>query len=277
MSTIATTVPLKATEDHRSARMPFIPQVFMIARRVLVTQARVPAAILPGVIISVFFLVIYDSSLGGASGFIPGLVGQSYLGFILPLSVVSSALSGASIAGDSIVTDIENGYFDKLLLTPVSRAALLLGPMIAGGILLAFQTLFVIAVGLIMGLDPKTGPLGLVALVGIALLLGMGFSGLTVGVALRTGSSAATTGASFLFFPLSFLAPTFVPINLLEGWIRTAAEWNPITYIVTAGRVLMNTGWETEPILRGIGSALLLGVILFLFALSGLRARTRRK
>lgn len=256
-------------------RTPFVQQVAMMTWRTLITNIRVPAAVLPSLIISVFFLLVYQASLSGAATFF--LRGQSYLGFILPLSVVSAALSGAGVAGQSIVRDIENGYFDKLMLTPISRAALVLGPMIAGAILLVVQTLAIVILGLLLGLEPVTGVAGLAALIGFALLLGIAFSGFTVGVALRTGNAGATQGASFLFFPLSFLTATFVPYDLLTGWIKTAAFFNPITYILDAGRTLLNVGWDASIVARGLGSVLLMGALLFFWAFSSLRARTKRK
>lgn len=132
-------------------------QIAMITRRNLTVIFRTPQALLPPLIISVFFLVIYNSTLGEAAAFLPGLSGNSYLGFILPLSLVSSALSGSSLAAQNLVRDIESGYFDKLLLTPASRTALLLGPIVAGGFILGLQAVFVIAVGLLMGLQSATG------------------------------------------------------------------------------------------------------------------------
>jgi len=277
MSALSQSTTLTRVEGEQLKSMPFFQTVLALTWRTLVNNFRVPAAVLPGIIISLFFLIIYEASLGGASNFLPGLAGKSYLGFILPLSVISSALSGASLAGESIVRDIENGYFDKLMLTPVSRAALVLGPMIAGAMLLGLQTLVVIATGLVLGLNPATGVLGLAALVGYALLLGMAFSGFTVGIALFTGSGAATQGASFLFFPLSFLTATFVPLELLNGWIRTAAEWNPITYILGATRSLMLDGWQVEKLIPGLIACAIMGVVLFTFASFGLRSRVKRR
>ena len=277
MTTISRTDAVATERGALAApKMPFVLQVTTMTWRTLVTNFRVPAGVLPPIIISAFFLLVYEASLGGASNFLPGLQGQSYLGFILPLSVVSAALSGAGIAGQSIVRDIENGYFDKLMLTPISRSALLLGPMIAGAIILCIQTGFVILVALFMGLEPVTGVPGVLAVMGFALLLGTGFAGFTVGIALMSGSAAATQGASFVFFPLSFLTATFVPIDLLTGWIRTAAEYNPITYILDAMRTILNTGWDTEIMLRGMSAALALGVILFVFAWFSLRTRVKR-
>jgi ABC-2 type transport system permease protein len=264
-----------ANPDRRSKTQPFLMQVAMLTWRTLLTNIRVPAAVLPSLIISVFFLLVYEASLSGAATFF--LRGQSYLGFILPLSLISSALSGAGVAGQSIVRDIEGGYFDKLLLTPVSRAALVLGPMIAGAILLGVLTVVVVGVALVMGLQPETGFAGVLAVIGFSMLLGVGFSGFTVGIALRTGSAAATQGASFLFFPLSFLTATFVPFDLLTGWIKTAALYNPITYILDAMRTALNVGWDNEIMLRGLSSVLVMGVVLFAWAWFGLRARTRRK
>jgi len=260
-----------------SKRMPFLLQVTTMAWRSLVTTFRTPAAIIPGIIISVFFLFVYTGSLGNASNFLPGLAGKSYLAFILPVSIVSSALSGAGVAGQAIVRDIENGYFDKLLLTPLSRSALLLGPMIAGAVTLGLQTIIVLAVGLLLGLESATGLGGLLVVIALALILGVGFSGFTVAIALRTGSAAATQGGSFLFFPLTFLTATFVPVALLSGWIKTAAEYNPITYILEAMRAVLLDGWQAEVLLRGLTSASVLGIVLFVFALLSLRSRTARR
>ena len=262
-------------ERVREVRLPLWQQITMLAWRSLVVTLRTPAVVIPSLIISVFFLLVYEATLGDAANFF--LSGQSYLGFILPLSIVSAALSGAGTAGQAIVRDIENGYFDKLLLTPVSRGAVLLGPMIAGAIVLVLQTGLVTIVGLFMGLDPATGIVGLLTMLLFALLLGIAFAGFTVGIALRSGNAAATQGASFLFFPLSFLTATFVPVDLLSGWIKTAAVYNPITYILEAMRTLLNTGWDAEIMARGFASILLMAAITYTFAIFSLRARVRRK
>lgn len=243
--------------------------------RTLVTILRTPEAILPPIAISLFFLVIYESTLGGASAFLPN-IGGSYLGFILPLSIVSASLSGAGIAAQNVVRDIERGYFDKLLLTPVSRASLLFGPILAGALILGVQAGLVLSVGLLMGLEPATGVPGMLALIGLAVLLGTGFAGFTVSAALGSGNAAATQGASFIFFPMTFLAPTFVPIELLDGWLKTAAELNPITYVLQAMRALLNTGWDGEAISKAVLASLLLGAVMYSLALLALRVRTSR-
>lgn len=256
-------------------RLSFPSQVLMLTQRNLITIFRTPEALLPPIAISIFFLVIYQSTLGRAAGFIPS-IGGDYLGFILPLSIVSSALAGAGIAAQNLVRDIERGYFDKLLLTPVNRAVLLLSPILAGAFILGLQASIVVGVALLLGLEPATGWLGLLAVVGLAVLLGTGFAGFTVSAALGSGSAAATQGASFIFFPLTFLAPTFVPLELLDGWLKTAAQLNPITYVLGAMRELINGGWNGAVIWQGVLACLLLALITYALAALALRVRTRR-
>lgn len=277
MSTISpTTTSIRQSAQLRtSGSSTFLSQVAIMAWRSLLVNFRTPSAILPPLILGGFFLIIYEAQLGNASDFF--LSGVEYINFILPLSIVSSSLSGAGVAGQSLVRDIESGYFDKLMLTPISRAALILGPTLAGAVILAIQATFIITVGLFMGLDPATGWLGLLALVGFALLLGLSFAGFTIGVALLSGNAAATQSANFLFFPLTFLTSTFVPLDLLTGWIKVATQANPITYILEGMRALTITGWETSTLLIGLAACVGLGIVTFAFSMYGLRVRTSRK
>jgi ABC-2 type transport system permease protein len=174
------------------------------------------------------------------------------------------------------VRDIERGYFDKLLLTPISRSVLLLSPILAGALILGLQASIVVAVGLLLGLEPATGLAGLLAVIGFSVLLGTGFAGFTVSAALGSGNAAATQGASFIFFPLIFLAPTFVPIDLLEGWLATAAKINPITYVLGAARSLITSGWDMTILVQGLLACLLLAMVTYTLAALALRSRVRR-
>jgi ABC-2 type transport system permease protein len=267
-------VQILPNQSIRKAGLPL--QIWLLTRRNLVTISRTPEALLPPIAISVFFLIIYNSTLGKAANFIPSL-GGSYLGFILPLSIVSSSLSGSGIAAQNLVRDIANGYFDKVLLTPISRAALILGPILAGALILGLQSSIVIAIGLLMGLKSATGIFGLLAVIGLGVLLGIGFSGFTVSAALGSGNAAATQGASFVFFPLTFLAPTFVPLALLDGWLKVAATINPITYVLEAMRDILNKGWDSTAIWQGVLACLILAAAMYTLAVFSLRVRTSRK
>lgn len=275
MSAHTLTTPASPSGPAKN-KLPFFTELMLITGRNLLAVVRMPEALMPPLAISLFFLVIYDSTLGEAASFIPNLGSGGYLGFILPLSIVSASLSGAGIAAQNMVRDIESGYFDKLLLTPVSRMALLLGAILSGAVILGFQASAVIGVGMLMGLEPATGFAGLAVVVLLSVLLGTGFAGFTVSAALGSGSAAATQGASFIFFPLTFLAPTFVPIELLDGWLKTAAQLNPITYVLESMRALLIEGWDMTLLWQGTLACLILASAMYTLAVFALRVRTRR-
>jgi ABC-2 type transport system permease protein len=246
----------------------------LLVWRALVTALRVPAAIIPTIAISVFFLFVYNSGLSSVAE-LPGFQG-SYLGFILPVSIVSAAVSGAGLAGQALIRDIEAGYFTKVLLTPASRLAIVWGPMIASAILLVAQVLAILLLGLLLGLEPATGWLGLLAVVGYAFLWGMAFAGYAAFMALRTKNSAAAQAATFAFFPLIFLSATFVPLEYIEAeWLRVAATVNPTTYVFDAMRALLNEGWRTEPLLVGLAVTLAFATLTGGLALREARRATR--
>jgi ABC-2 type transport system permease protein len=256
-------------------RTLFLHQLLLLVTRNLTTMARMPWALIPPFAMSVFLVIVYESTLGKAAGFIPSLEGD-YLNFILPLSIVTSSVAAAGISAQNLVRDLEGGYFDKLLITPLDRAVLLLSPILAGAIVLGLQASAVLVVGLLLGLKPATGLAGLVAVIAFSVLLGTGFAGFTVSAALASGSAAVTESATFVFVPLTFIAPTFVPLELLDGWLKTAASLNPITYVLEAMRTLLRTGWDIAVMRNGALACLLLTLLTYSLAAVALRVRTRR-
>jgi len=97
-----------------------------------------------------------------------------------------------------------------------------------------------------------------------------------VSAALGSGSAAVTQAASFLFFPLTFLTASFVPLELLSGWLKVAARLNPITYVLEAMRSLLNEGWNLTLLWQGVAACVILAVAMYALAVWTLRVRTRR-
>jgi len=100
--------------------------------------------------------------------------------------------------------------------------------------------------------------------------------GLATSAALGSGSAAATQGASFVFLPLTFLAPTFVPLELLDGWLKVTAQLNPIAYVLESMRSLIQSGWDCNAIWPGVAACLLLALATCMLAVIALRVHTRR-
>ena len=248
--------------------------ILLLILRSLRNSMRTPAAVIPNVAISVFFLFVFNAGLSSVAN-LPGFKG-SYLGFIIPVSIVSASVGGAGAAGQSLIRDIESGYFTKLLLTPTSRLALVWGPMVGGAVLLVGQVILVLALGLALGLKAAAGPGGLILVLFFAFLWGMAFAGYAVFIALKTRNGAAAEAATFAFFPLIFLSSTFVPKQYITAtWLRWAATVNPTTYIYDAMRSLLIDGWKARPLLIGLGVMLAFATFTGLLALRQARRATQ--
>ena len=252
-----------------------VAQVALMTQRSLMTLLRTPEAVVSNLLISVFLLLIFNGALGGTAALVPELAGVAYVAYLLPFTLITAVLD--SPGGQAMVRDLGSGYFDKLLLTPIRRIALVLGHIIASGLVAVVVAVALVGLGLLLGLRPATGIGGLLVVLLFALLIGTGFAGFTVGVALRTGSAAATQGASFAFFPLAFLSTAFVPLDYLQGWLRVAAWLNPVTAILDALRTLLIVGWDARTLSIGLLASVLVSLLPLGFALASLRARTRQR
>ncbi len=248
--------------------------VLALVVRSLRGTLRTPAALIPNIAISIFFLFVFNYGLSSVAG-LPGFKG-SYLAFIIPVSIVSASVGGAGSAGQALVRDIESGYFTKLLLTPASRLSLIWGPMIAGAILLVGQVVLILALGMLIGLRAAGGPLSLLVVLVYAFMWGMAFAGYAVFIALKTKNAAAAEAATFAFFPLIFLSTTFVPKEYIgAAWLKWAATVNPTTYVYDAMRSLLIDGWQVRPLLRGLGVILAFATLMGLLALRQARRSTQ--
>jgi ABC-2 type transport system permease protein len=248
--------------------------IMLLIARALKTTMRMPAAVIPNVAISVFFLFVFNSGLSSVAN-LPGFKG-SYLAFIIPVSIVSASVGGAGMAGQALVRDIESGYFTKLLLTPASRLALVWGPMVAAAIILVGQVVLILGLGLALGLKAAAGPAGMVLVLFFAFLWGMAFAGYAVAVALKTKNGAAAEAATFAFFPLIFLSTTFVPKEYITAtWLKWAATVNPTTYVFDAMRSLLIDGWQARPLLIGAGVMLAFATLTGVLALWQARRATQ--
>jgi ABC-2 type transport system permease protein len=251
-----------------------VNDILLLIGRSMRDTLRQPATIIPNIAISVFFLFVYNSGLSSVAD-LPGFQG-SYLAFILPVSIVSAAVGGAGLAGQTLIKDIDNGYFTKLLLTPTRRLAVIWGPMVASAIILTGQVVLVMILALFMGLKVATGPLGFLLVVVLAFLWGMAFAGYAAFMALKTKNAAAAQAATFAFFPLIFLSYTFVPKEYVTAtWLKVAATINPTTYVFDAMRSLLNTGWDATSLLVGVAVTFGFATVTGIMALWAARGATK--
>jgi ABC-2 type transport system permease protein len=250
----------------------FFQDLATVAGRALRAIPREPEAIIPAILIPLFFFVVNVGALSNISGFAG--VGD-YKAFQIPVAIVF-AVTGISRAS-ALVTDIKSGYFDRLLMTPISRTALLLGLMVADFALVIALSIPVLILGIVVGVDFVTGVSGMLAFLLMSGLWGLAFTGFPYAIALKTGNPAAVNSSFLLFFPFSFLTTSFLPKEALSGWLATAATYNPVTYLLDGLRTIISVGWEWTEISRALLAISIILLISFTLAFLALKGRVSRK
>lgn len=241
--------------------LPWGRQLLLLTGRSLAVSARNPViAVNAG--LAVFFLLVYDGTLGG-SEVVLDLVGGNYFNFILPAAILAASVAGGA-AGIALVSDLQSNYFSRQLTMPISRFALTAATILVGGIQVLAQTVAVIGVALLLGADPHGGVGALLVICVLALAWGLGFAGYSVLVAILSRDVQITAAASLLFVPIIFLSPLLLPEGQLRPWVQTASSINPASYTLKAMRDLLASGLPSPYLgdallASGIFAALMLG------------------
>ncbi len=253
--------------------MRMMTDTLLLTRRALRESLRQPANDASNAFIPLFFYIVTVGAVGEVAKRAFGV--DDYRGFQLPVAILQGAAGVASGAGLAMTTDIQSGYFEKLLLTSTPRFAIVLGRMVADTIKAMVLSALIIALALGLGSGFKTGPAGVVALVIEAGGFALAYSGIGIAIALRTGSPQAAQAGFMIFFPLLFLAPTFAPLDVFSDWLATVARMNPVTYILVGMRSIVIDGWDVYDLLRGFAAVAGIGVFTFTLTTMALRTRTR--
>ncbi len=247
----------------------FFGDLITVATRALRSLLREPEAIIPALTIPVFFYAVNIGALQDLVEAAPGAI--DFKAFQLPVAIVF-AVTGVSRA-NMLVTDIQSGYLDKMLITPVRRVTLLLGMMVADFVLVFCLSTLVLVLGFAVGVRFESGPLGILVFLLISSAWGLAFTGFPYFVALRTGNPAAVNSAFLIFFPFSFLTTAFLPKEALTSWLGAIATWNPVTYLLAGLRSLISEGWVASDLLGSLAAVGGIGAVTFTLAFSALRRR----
>lgn len=218
----------------------------------------------------IIFLVLFTQLFERFAN-IPGFPAESYLIFATPGILLQNAFGSALQSGNSIVSDIDSGYLQKMLVTPVSRYAILLGRLTSDAFRVLIQSTIIMVLAFLLGARPVTGILGVLLMLLTIAFFGLAWSGISLAIGLKTKSSETVFAfGSFLTFPLLFMSTSLTPLEFMPDWIKTVSMFNPISYTVDAVRVLMINGFVWETILSayfviGFVALITLGSTLYLF------------
>lgn len=248
-----------------------VPSYFLM-RRALRESIRQPAFEITNVFIPVFFFFVTIGAISNVAGGAFGIT--NYAGFQLPVAVLQAVAGTAGSSGLGMVTDIERGYFDKLLLTPVPRMALVFGRMLGDTVRAMVLTSLMIVIGLLAGSGMESGVIGALALIGMGGLFGFAYAGIGMSIALRTGSPQAAQTGFLVFFPLLFLSPAFAPKEFFDPWLEFLATINPVTYILQGMRDLILEGWDASSFFGALAAIAGLAAFTMVLTVTALRSRT---
>jgi ABC-2 type transport system permease protein len=126
---------------------------------------------------------------------------------------------------------------------------------------------------LVAGMQVHGDGVQLGGLVGVALLTNVTATLFGAGISLRTKTLQAGPLMQIPIFVGLFLAPVYVPLKLLTGWINTVASYNPVTALITAGRGFISGAPEKSLLAFACGA--MLAALMGVYALRGLRRAER--
>jgi ABC-2 type transport system permease protein len=210
-----------------------------LGRRALTVQFRRAQLLMPTFVLPLMLLAVIASGTSAAQGLRQFPDVTSYLGFVLPGTIIQGTLLAGLTTGIALAGDIEGGFFDRLLVAPVHRASLVVGRL-AGTIgLAALQVSFFLGIATIFGASYPGGVGGVIATVLLGALTAVGTGGIAAAVALRTGSLSLLQSIFPFMFVFLFTAPAFFPRDLLLPVLRDVSLYNPLTYVVEGVRALL--------------------------------------
>lgn len=242
-----------------------------LARRSLIKTIRTPEALIDVTLQPVIFLVLFTYLFGGA---ISGGDRHGYLQLLLPGMLGQSLAMGGIALGQNLNADIEKGVFDRFRSLPISRAAPLVGAVLADVVRYLTVCVVMLTFGMLMGFRVGTGPVATLAAIGLAVGFGLCFCWISVLVGMLVRTSGAVQGIMFLVvFPLSFGSNVFVPTSTLPGWMQGFVQANPITPLVATMRGLLVGGPVAGHLLLTLTW---MAGLLVIFVPLALRAYSRR-
>jgi ABC-2 type transport system permease protein len=232
-----------------------------------------PAMIVPALLFPLFFFTAFAGGLSRVDS-IPGFDYEAgYTTFVYGFVLLQSSAFGGIFTGFAVARDFESGFSRRLMLAATRRGGIVAGYWLAAFVRAMFTVAVITAIALVAGLTIDGNAVDLVGLYTLALIVNAAAVLFGTGVAMRLRTMQAGPAIQVPAFLALFIAPVWVPYDLLTGWVQAAASVNPVTLVLEAGRGFLE-GDPTE-VLPAFGVSLLLVALTLLWARGGLRSAER--
>jgi ABC-type multidrug transport system permease subunit len=228
-----------------------------------------PTLLIPSLAFPLLFFTAFAGGLSTISRVPNFNYAPGYTAFQFAFVLIQASAFGGVFTGFSIARDFETGFARRLLLAAPQRVGILVGYAMAAAVRTMFTVILIFLVAVVTGMHVDGNGIDLFGLVGLALIVNVCATMWASGVALRIRSIQGGPAMQMPIFLLLFLAPVYVPLPLLSGWIHAVASVNPATAFLEAGRSLL--AGDTAHVLVALGAGAALVVLFSIWALRGLR------
>ena len=228
-----------------------------------------PAFLIPSLIFPLFFFASFAGGLSAVAN-VPGFDFPSgYTAFQFVFVLLQSAAFGGVFTGFAIARDFETGFARRYLLAAANRQGIVAGYALAAMFRALVTWVVLISVALVAGMEIDGSGVDLVGLFVLAILVNVAATLWAAGVALRIRSIQGAPLMQLPIFLILFLAPVYVPLDQLSGWIHAVASVNPVTALLEAGRGFISG----DPTVVGLAFAIaiVLPILFALWSRGGLR------
>ncbi|HEX8068291.1 MAG TPA: ABC transporter permease [Thermoleophilaceae bacterium] len=241
-----------------------------MVRRGFNELVRVPGGAIPGIVAPSIFMLGLTAVFGDLSR-LPGFTADGFLSFLVPISLLQAAGFSGAAMGVNLARDIELGWFDRMLVSRVPRTVLLGGLLVSASLRALLPITVALAIAFPLG-AAFPGVDGLLIAVGVVLGFAAAVAAWSVILALRFQTQAAAPLMQASVFVAVLFTTSYAPEELLTGWLREVARYNPVTQVVETVRQGFVGGVSWSDTWPGLLVVAALGAALAAFAL---RALTR--
>ena len=241
-----------------------------IAQRSLRLIPRIPSTFFPSLIMPVFLTISFAGAFSGLVE-LPGFPAEKMLDWVIPMTTLQGCAFAGVTTGVAIARDLENGFYDRLLLSPASRAAIVAGPLLAAMLRAVFPLTLLIIVAVVARANFQAGPLAVIPLAVAGFGMALSAASWAVGLALRFKTQQVAPLMQMGVFMSVFLSTAQAPLELITGWVHAVARFNPVTNVLALARqgFLGDLSWQqTYP---GLLSLAGMCAVLVFFAYRGIK------
>ena len=166
------------------------------------------------------------------------------MSFLAAGVVVMTVLNNGLAGGVDLLFDKENGFLERLMVTPIRRTSVILSRFLFVMAITGMQILVILGVAFLFDVHPETGILGIGVILLLGMLFGIGLTAISMAMAFSVKSHGDFFSVlGFLSLPMIFLSSALVPLTAMPGWMKALAWLNPMTWVIDAVRPLILTGW----------------------------------